>query len=100
MRYRYILDLLFLLVKIYQPLNNSESSQIVRKVLKLYLRAVEKLDNVLVNVEDDSIVKQIADSLVDIYCPLLDLIYVKHDSVRKWRTCMRKVCLNSLDITI
>lgn len=102
MQYRYILDLLFLFVKIYHNSNavQASGSQILKRTMRLYLRALQKLDSLLTNVDDLNIVQHISSSLVEIYCPLLDLIYGSPEAARKWRVCMRKVCLNSLDITI
>lgn len=52
MQYRYIINLLILFVKVYDKSKNTQSNALIRKVMKLYLRAIEKLDGVLVNVDD------------------------------------------------
>lgn len=68
--------------------------------MKLFLRAFEKLDTVLMNNQNNEIAKLVIGSLQVIYCPLLDEIFNAELTSRKWRVNMWKNCLISLDINI
>lgn len=65
-QYRYILELITLFMRVLQlstgRLIIPNSTPLLKKILKLYLRAVEKLNDILINSEDSSIGQQVRSS--------------------------------------